>query len=153
MHRRCIGLRRIDRCRDLRRHLSGRFVFPQPLECGLTHLPIRRPSREFDFGNAFRFHPMDVGRLFRCAHPGKGRTGHLQRRQPFHQHIRSASAETGTDTADMDEVLVAMDTDQKRSKPSVGCRVTADDHFMTCPALGFYPAITPTGLIRRIRLL
>lgn len=72
--------------------------------------------------------------------------------QPWQNFFDEFSAIAGADPADIDQMIAAVDADEKGAEFAVGFRVGANHHLMTCPAFGFGPFLCATGLIGRIVL-
>ena len=108
-----IGDRRISgRRRLLGFDLGRRLVFAQPLEGRLPDHAVAGPAGEFDLGDEFRLQPIDV-RSFRGAPiPVNGDLVACHRLQPWQQLLDLGLAVSGTDAADIDEMLAAMHADQ-----------------------------------------
>ena len=134
---------------DLRR----RLVFAQPFEGGLTNEAIGRPAGELDLGHQLRLEPDDAGLLLRRADPGEGRLRRLDRLQLRQQVLDLGGAVARSDAADIDEVVAAIDADQKRPEFAVGRGIGADDHLMPGAALGFRPGLRAAGDVGRVGAL
>ena len=127
--------------------LTGGLVFAETFESARPHHAVGRPTRELDLSHQFGLQPVNSGSI-------AWRVGTLERifvdreRLQTRENLRdNVRAEASADTADIDEMVIAIDSREQRTEAFAFAGPAAENDFLIGAALGFAPvALTRTIL-------
>src|SRR5581483_8359128 len=115
--------------------LVGRLVRAQALEGRLPHVAVAGPAGELDLGHQLGLGPVQVALVARAGRLVERALLAFDVPELRQQLLHHAFAETGTDPADIDELVAAMHADQQRAQLLALLRPAPDHHFVAGPAL------------------
>src|SRR3984885_4349053 len=147
------GFDDIHHDRLLRDHFLRRLVLAQALECGLPDIAALGKAGEFDFGDQFRFQPVDVAALARrvlAAERALVGLGFLEHR---HDAPNRVLPEASPDDADKGQAIVAIEAGHQRAEFAVGGLPAAEHDFLSGARFDLGPAFGTPGAIGRAEFL